>query len=120
MSPWAPPRPCPGPRCPNLIRGAERRCPSCETAYGQTRRLDPRRRAQQDVYGTAAWKTFRAGILVARPWCQCGCGRASDTVAHIKPVLHFPALIFEASNVRALTKACHSRESATRGERWPR
>ena len=117
--PMAPPRPCPGCRVA-LIPRSRRRCEGCEREYERRRRQEPARRAAQDRYASSAWKAFRGSILSARPWCACGCGRAADTVAHIRPVLQFPALMYDPSNVRALTRACHSRESAQRGERWPR
>jgi 5-methylcytosine-specific restriction endonuclease McrA len=109
-------RHCPG--CNQRIPPGK--CATCGKRYEAMRRKDPVRRMNQDRYGSAQWKRFRAEILAARPSCECGCGRAADTVAHIIPVVQAPGLQYAWDNVRALAKRCHSSESVVRGERWPR
>lgn len=109
MSPSLPKRECTYPGCNVKVRRG--RCPTHEQLY-----VHP----ESSFYQTPEWKAFRADVLAERPWCECGCGRPSDTVAHDVPVRADRSRALDKSNVRALYHACHSSESAERGERWPR
>lgn len=62
------------------------------------------------------WRAYVAAYLSepANFLCACGCGRGAEVVDHIKPVSG-PAdpLFWTPSNHQPLTRACHSRKTAT-------
>ncbi len=125
MSPTAPKKPCPNPRCPDLSgdcpvhgRTAQRQ------AYDQTRGSSRAR-----GYADPAWLAVRAAVLERDPECTWGslprdrapaaytCGNPSTTAAHIVP--RAAGGSDEPENLRGLCARHHSAETS-RGESWNR
>ena len=118
MSPMAPRRPCPGRglragRCPNLIPRGVRSCPECEPFEKAAARLNDQRRGTATERGyDSRWARFRRMFLAEHPLCSCGCGRAAMEIHHLQPVTdRDDPLFYDESNLVALTKECHSRET---------
>lgn len=118
MSPAAPRRPCPGRgprtnRCPNLIARGVRSCPECMPFEKKAKaELDRLRGGATERGYDSRWARFRRMFLSANPICACGCGRASVEIHHLTPVSGpNDPLFYEESNLVALTKQCHSRET---------
>jgi 5-methylcytosine-specific restriction protein A len=65
------------------------------------------------VYGRR-WRKLRAAFLAQHPLCACGCGYAAAVVDHITPHNGDDALMYAWDNLRAMTKACHDRKTASR------
>jgi 5-methylcytosine-specific restriction endonuclease McrA len=64
-------------------------------------------------YVTQRWKRLRVAYLNTHPLCACGCGHPAVEVDHIKPHRGDAALMFDWHNLQGMTKACHSRKTAT-------
>ena len=118
MSPLAPRRPCPGRgsrtnRCPNLIPRGVRSCPECLPFEKAAARENDRRRGGATERGyDARWARFRRMFLNEHPLCACGCMRPSVEIHHLQPVSGpDDPNFYEESNLVALTKQCHSRET---------
>lgn len=121
MTPTAPLKPCPHPRCANLGD-----CPE-HGRTAQRQRYD-RARGTQRGYETPQWKAVRALVLARDPWCTwgtlprdgrpaCTCGRPSTTAAHIVPRAAGGGDAPE--NLRGLCGSHHSQETS-RDESWNR
>jgi len=68
-------------------------------------------------YHTDEWQRLRRVVLAHDRGVCAACGQpGADTVAHIVPRKQGGA--DTPANLRSLHAACHSRESAARGERW--
>jgi len=74
-------------------------------------------------YGSKRWQLLRRMVLSENPICQCGeiddatgkvCCRAASEVHHVIDVAVAPDLAYCLSNLVALSKPCHSRETARR------
>jgi 5-methylcytosine-specific restriction protein A len=119
MSPF---RRCAHPTCPALVPdGTGSRCPTHQAAAAAERRAADRRRNATDpfrIYGTPEWRTFRASVLAARPWCV-DCGAVATDVDHLVPVREAPARAFDASNVVPRCHPDHSRRTS-REHSWNR
>lgn len=100
---------CSAPGCSAIVSGG--RCP----AHSRERE----RGGSTERGYNAAWQRFRAVYLKSHPLC-CDCLEADRvTVAtdihHVLKLAQRPELKYEASNLRALCKACHDARTA-RGE----
>ena len=108
--PDRPLRPCPG--CSQLVREPGR-CSACRRKKWkrQNQARDPETIA---FYNSKAWRDFRAWFLADHPICQCEkrCRRASTEVHHIIPRRERPDLALDPMKCKALSKPCHSRETA--------
>lgn len=104
---------CSTPGCPNLVYPAGR-CPECRARAGVARRS-----AQRKGYGST-WQRTRARFLREHPYCECT--ECDALPVPLKPVAtevdHIDGLGplgprgYDWSNLRAMTKAHHSRETA--------
>lgn len=110
---------CAAPGCQLLARDGTR-CArhSAEREDGkrQARRKFDRMRADdpgRKLLNTAAWKRASRAYRTAHPMCECGCGRFSEVVDHIKPHRGDPALFWDQGNWQALAEVCHNRKTAT-------
>lgn len=105
---------CSTPGCPVLTEHSGR-CQGC------TRKAAARRRSRTHSYSSAAWRRTRAAFLAAHPYCECPAHAALPAIARpdATEVDHVDGLglagprAFDWSNLRAMTKACHSRRTAT-------
>lgn len=81
---------------------------------------NPRYMTKKEIYNDIRYKRARAACL-ARAGNKCEeCrryGRSVDatTAHHVKPVEQYPELAFDASNLRAICAACHSKEHPEKG-----
>lgn len=104
--PYAPTRPCPRPRCPNL-----QPCPVHPTGW---RRLAGLSKADRG-YGTAAWGPIRRRVL-ARDGGVCQvCGAPATHVDHVVPK-HRGGTDDEAG-LRAICAHCHAVKTGTERRR---
>lgn len=115
--PYKPKTPCRASGCPKLT--SDRFCPEhahLEAAHYRKFERDP---AINRRYG-AAWRKIRAHYLAAHPLCedcqQQGRSTPAAEVHHILPLGHGGS--HDETNLRALCKPCHSRQSAKDGDRW--
>ena len=104
---------CSTPGCPELVYPAGR-CADCKA------RASSQRRGPQRSGYDAAWRRTRLAYLRAHPLCECeACTavpaplreRASE-VDHIDGLGPLGPRGHDWSNLRAMTKACHSRATA--------
>lgn len=119
-------RPCAEPRCPGLVTDQGRYCPAhAEQAKKEafTRKYNQKR---NPFYDTAAWKKCRQAVISANPICEAqSCTQAATEVHHIENINTRPDLAYTLSNLQALCKRCHMRESqkesrqAKQGQRTP-
>ena len=117
--PFKPKTPCRHPGCPELTH--ERFCPQHAKAEDERYRRfqrDPKINRRYDK----TWSKIRTRYLDAHPLCE-DCLEAGRTtpaaeVHHVVPLGHGGS--HDASNLRALCKPCHSRQSALDGDRWRR
>lgn len=115
--PYKPKTPCRYPGCPKL--SAERFCPQHTQVEDQRYRRYQRDPEINRRYGTV-WRKIRTRYLDAHPLCE-DCLKAGHTtpaveVHHVVPLSHGGS--HDVSNLRALCKPCHSRQSARDGDRW--
>lgn len=113
--PLAPRRPCSAAGCAAFaeIRG---KCRAHASAQNAARQHDePWRR----LYQTPRWRNLRLQVLrEARYLCQCAaCAKRpvpliADTVDHIVPHRGDPRLMWDRSNLQAMSAQCHSRKTA--------
>lgn len=82
------------------------------TSAERRERMDKLRGTSTDRGYDAEWRRLRALFLKRNPFCICGCGGKSTEVDHILSVAERPDLRLVWSNLRAMTKACHSRRTA--------
>lgn len=103
---------CPTPGCPTLT--AQGRCEDCKSAALRRRRPDTAKGYD------ARWQRTRAAFLREHPLCECEehstqpwiiRPRATE-VHHIDGLGPLGPRGFDWSNLRALTKRCHSRITA--------
>lgn len=115
--PYKPKTPCRYPGCPKL--SAERFCPQHTQVENQRYRRYQRDPEINRRYGTV-WRKIRTRYLDAHTLCE-DCLKAGHTtpaleVHHVVPLSHGGS--HDVSNLRALCKPCHSRQSARDGDRW--
>jgi 5-methylcytosine-specific restriction protein A len=104
---------CSTPGCPTLVYPAGR-CAECKA-----RAATQRKSAGQKGYN-AAWRRTRIAYLRAHPYCECTECEAipmplrpvATEVDHIDGLGPLGPLGHDWANLRAMTKACHSRETA--------
>lgn len=104
---------CPSADCPTLVATAGR-CPEC-AAKARAGRRSPRRKGYD-----AAWRRTRAAFLRMYPLCEClSCAAvpaplrpAATEVDHMDGLGPLGPRGHDWTNLRAMTKACHSRETA--------
>ena len=110
--PYAAPRPCPAPGCPELTNGG--RCPAHRRARNAA--MDARRGSPAERGYDRAWRRLRRLKLAAAPWCEIRthCAKLSilerlaTEVDHIESVRERPDLRLVWSNLRSACKRCHS------------
>jgi 5-methylcytosine-specific restriction protein A len=79
---------------------------------------DALRGSPSRTYGRR-WQKLRAAFLATHPLCQCddndgaGCGHPATVVDHRTPHLGNDALMYAWGNLRAMTKPCHDRKTAS-------
>lgn len=115
--PYKPKTPCRYPGCPKL--SAERFCPQHTQVEDQRYRRYQRDPEINRRYGTV-WRKIRTRYLDANTLYE-DCLKAGHTtpaveVHHVVPLSHGGS--HDVSNLRALCKPCHSRQSARDGDRW--
>lgn len=104
---------CSAPGCPTLVAQAGR----CEACKARARAARPK--TARKGYG-ASWQRTRARYLREHPLCECAdCEAvpaplrpAATEVDHIDGLGPLGPRGHDPSNLRAMTKACHSRETA--------
>jgi 5-methylcytosine-specific restriction protein A len=112
--PYAPPRPCTHPRCP------ERQ--PCPVHARQQALAKEHRRTNRDVrrwYYLAKWVHpdwgLRAQVLSDNPWCvQCqqrGILELATDVDHIVPHDSDPDRFWDRGNLQGLCRGCHTRKT---------
>lgn len=103
--PYAPPRPCPQPGCPALIRGRERSCPAHarEREKRKPARIGGRKRMRRNQ------RLARVNPLCVR--CEAkGIVRPVDQWDHIVPLSQGGA--DDESNLQGLCDDCHREKTA--------
>jgi 5-methylcytosine-specific restriction protein A len=79
---------------------------------------DAMRGSPSRTYGRR-WQRLRAAYLAGHPLCECdanngaGCGYAATVVDHRIPHNNDHALMYAWDNLRAMTKPCHDRKTAS-------
>lgn len=104
---------CSAPGCPTLVARAGR-CQSCK-AEAQAKRRSASRKGYD-----SAWTRTRRAYLRAHPWCECAeCDAlpmplrpAATEVDHIDGLGPLGPRGHDWDNLRSMTKAHHSRETA--------
>lgn len=109
----APLKQCCAPGCKRLIRGKPR-CDECEAKRPRRRTAKPT--TKHDVFtSNRRWRALRLRVLAATPLCvrcqESGKVTAASEVHHIQPRRSHPELAYVVSNLEALCKPCHSRET---------
>jgi len=121
MSPTAPKHPCSYPGCAFLVETCDSRCEKHRIQerreYDRTRKDDPFHR----LYASASWRKVRKIKLSINPLCErCqanGRTKAAEEVHH-RNAVRDGGDPFDIAFLESLCKSCHSRESATSGQRW--
>ncbi|WP_272878577.1 HNH endonuclease [Rothia nasimurium] len=115
--PRKPATPCSHPGCPELSN--DRFCPSHAQQDAQSYRRyqrDPKINRRYDH----RWRKIRDRYIAAHPLCeQCqmdGRITPAQEVHHVLPLEHGGN--HDESNLQALCKPCHSRQTARDGDRW--
>ena len=115
--PTRPPTPCSHPGCPEL--STSRYCPAHAKEHDQQYRRyqrDPKINRRYDH----KWRKIRNRYIAAHPLCEhcqaAGLVTPAQEVHHILPLDHGGT--HEESNLQALCKPCHSRQTARDGDRW--
>jgi 5-methylcytosine-specific restriction enzyme A len=107
--PWAAPRTCREPGCPQLVLEPGRyRCPRHHKDLRA--RLDAGRLGARARGYDAAWERVRAAFLVAHPRCQ-RCGAPAVDVDHVVAIDDGGPRL-DPANLRALCHPCHSSRTA--------
>jgi 5-methylcytosine-specific restriction protein A len=107
-------RPCATPRCPNLVEGAQSRCPQHQKQHNK-RDQQWRGSAQERGY-TFRWAQASKRHLAHEPFCRRCKARGIVTIAtltdHIIPVdgPNDP-LFWKESNWQSLDVACHAEKT---------
>ncbi|HSR76309.1 MAG TPA: HNH endonuclease signature motif containing protein [Xanthobacteraceae bacterium] len=96
------------PTRPPVHRPAGARSTAERRAAYDAARVSPSR-----IYGRR-WQALRRAYLAAHPLCECGCGYAAAVVDHRRAHNGDRGLLYDWSNLQALTKACHDRKTAAR------
>jgi 5-methylcytosine-specific restriction protein A len=102
--PDAPPRPCPQPGCPALVK----------SGYCEAHRPKARKTSERGYDG--AWRKLRRFKLATDPVCQIRThcqGMVATEVDHIIPISVRPDLRLELSNLQSACKPCN----AAKGDR---
>lgn len=105
---------CPTPGCPELTAGG--RCEACTAKAAAQRRRRPHTRS----YGSTAWSRTRRAYLREHPYCECDECLAlpavmrpqATEVDHIDGLGPLGPRGHDWTNLRSMTKAHHSRETA--------
>ena len=119
MVPRKPKRPCSHPGCPELTGHCycQAHAKAEDERYRKWQR-DPKINARYDH----RWRKIRNRYIHAHPLCEdcLDTGRYTPAaeVHHILPLEHGGT--HDESNLRALCKPCHSRQSALDDDRWRR
>ena len=122
MSPYAAARPCAEPRCPELVRGALRRCVTHQAKYDAAYDRD-RGSPDKRGYGTG-WRGpggLREQILNRdRRLCQdcLANGRYTEATQVDHVLSKRQGGTDDPSNLRSLCAPCHSRKTAREDARW--
>jgi 5-methylcytosine-specific restriction protein A len=116
-------------RCPNVVQGEAKFCQECAPAAAaakaeRQREYNAKRGSARRLGYTHHWEKVSKFFLARHPLCmQCESeGRLTQAteVHHIVPRREDPTLFFDANNLCALCKRCHSsatsKENAARGE----
>ncbi|XCB30978.1 HNH endonuclease [Arcanobacterium hippocoleae] len=115
--PVKPATPCSQPGCPELTHNQF--CPAHAKTEDQRYRRYQRDAKINRRYGSA-WRKIRNRYITAHPLCEdcLNTGRVTPAqeVHHILPLEHGGS--HDETNLRALCKPCHSRQSALDGDRW--
>jgi 5-methylcytosine-specific restriction enzyme A len=101
-------------RCPQTAEQGSRYC-IAHASYEAVRSADYRSRNMlRHLYSSRAWRALRSRILAAQPICL-ECNRAAATeVHHVKRATTLTEReFFNATNLKATCKPCHSRTTAT-------
>lgn len=66
------------------------------------------------IYGRR-WQKLRDAYLATHPLCECDdqCGHIATVVDHRKPHNGDDRLMYDWDNLRAMTKPCHDRKTAS-------
>jgi 5-methylcytosine-specific restriction protein A len=104
---------CPTPGCPTLVATAGR-CPECKAAASARR--SPSKNRGRD----SRWQRTSKAYLQANPLCECPeCEAlpmplrpAASEVDHIDGLGPLGPRGYDWTNLRSMTKACHSRATA--------
>jgi len=115
MSPRRLPSPCRAIGCPALVDGGGY-CPTHKR--DEARRYDAQRGTATQRGYNAHWRRVRAAVLADEPLCRrC---REAGRVTPAAEVHHRDgnAHNLARDNLEPLCRSCHSRESATSGQRW--
>jgi 5-methylcytosine-specific restriction enzyme A len=113
--PFAAPRPCTYPGCPELTKGGP-----CEKHKRRIQHEYESRRgsAASRGYGSR-WRKARERYLREHPFCiKCGPPALADEVDHRQPHKGDMRLFWDRDNWQALCKACHSKKTAEEDGRW--
>jgi 5-methylcytosine-specific restriction enzyme A len=87
--------------------------PAGVQTYLDRRQERDRTRSPSRTYGRR-WQRLRAAYLSVNPICECGCGYPATVVDHIIAHNGNDALMYDWSNLQAMTKQCHDRKTAAR------
>lgn len=115
--PFAAPKPCNAPGCPELVVQGQRYCSQHRKArYAE---IDRNRGKTAERGYDAAWRRLRGAKLARDPLCECdecqaGTIRvtAANVVDHRIAIEERPDLRLEWSNLRSMAKVCHDRHTA--------
>jgi 5-methylcytosine-specific restriction protein A len=71
--------------------------------------------SKQRHYTKRRWYHLRKAYLATHPLCECecNCGGVATVVDHRQPHHGDDALMYAWDNLRAMTKPCHDRKTAT-------
>jgi 5-methylcytosine-specific restriction protein A len=111
MSPYAPPRACTFPGCPNYC---EPYSDYCSAHKRKSSKLYDKYRgsARQRGYDNT-WHKLSNMKLRKNPMCECeeckGQGKIADMVHHIKSVEEYPELRLELGNLLSMNGECHNK-----------
>lgn len=111
--PYANPKPCAMPGCPNLVSGGGLACDACKQS-----RSEPSRPSAAARGYDRRWQTYRAQYLLQHPLCVDPYNRhigvmPATVVDHIRPHRGDDVLFWLATNHQPLCKSCHDHKTAT-------